>query len=277
MREPSAKRIIVNADDYGYTRGVSEGIRRAFAEGVLSSATAMMNMPGVEDDLREAKEKTPTLPFGVHLVLTAGRPISAPHDVPSLVDSDGLFHSRQGFFDACDDYAIDEVELEWSRQIDRLIACGVAPDHLDSHHHTSYLHPTTARAMLNLATRLGLPVRRPPAPPEAHPAVPMMFEQATVRMPDLFVGELMKGSSADKFVALAHAVPAGRSAEFMVHPAVVDDELLRVSTYAEPRGPELTTLLDPTVSAFAASGQMVLATFDHLEERNRGRETSPAG
>ncbi|MEV4532642.1 ChbG/HpnK family deacetylase [Asanoa sp. NPDC049518] len=276
MREPAAKPIIVNADDYGYTRGVSEGIRRAFTEGVLSSTTAMMNMPGVEDDIRVAREKTPALPFGAHLVLTAGRPISAPHEVPSLVDSDGMFHSRQGFFDACDDYAIDEVELEWSRQIDRLIGCGVEVDHLDSHHHSSYLHPTTARALLNLATRYGLPVRRPPAPPESHPAVPMMFEQAAVRMPDLFVGELMKGSSAEKFVDLARAVPDGRTAEFMVHPAVVDEELLRVSTYAAPRGPELETLLDPKVSAFVAEGHIVLATFDQLEERNRGRETSAA-
>jgi predicted glycoside hydrolase/deacetylase ChbG (UPF0249 family) len=68
-------RLIVNADDYGRTPGVSRGIREAHRRGIVTSTTCMMNMPAVVDDIALALEETPRLGLGVHLVLTSGRPL----------------------------------------------------------------------------------------------------------------------------------------------------------------------------------------------------------
>ncbi len=70
-----AIRLIVNADDYGLTAGVSAGIREAHQSGIVTSTTAMMNLPGVVEDLRLALETCPGLGLGAHLVLTAGGPL----------------------------------------------------------------------------------------------------------------------------------------------------------------------------------------------------------
>ena len=59
------RQLIVNADDFGRTHGVSAGILRAHLEGIVTSATAMMNMPGVAADLRQAKTEAPRLGLGV--------------------------------------------------------------------------------------------------------------------------------------------------------------------------------------------------------------------
>ena len=64
-----SKRLIVNADDYGRTAGVVEGILRAHQRGIVTSTTAMMNMPGIEDALRRA-QSYPELGLGVHLVFS---------------------------------------------------------------------------------------------------------------------------------------------------------------------------------------------------------------
>ncbi len=70
-----AIRLIVNADDYGRSVNVSRGIRDAYLRGILSSTTCMMNMPSVVDDIKMALSETSGLGMGVHLVLTAGRPL----------------------------------------------------------------------------------------------------------------------------------------------------------------------------------------------------------
>ncbi|HCS39550.1 MAG TPA: hypothetical protein DIW44_08195 [Anaerolineaceae bacterium] len=81
-----SKRLIVNADDYGHTHGVSQGIRLAHLRGIVTSTTAMMNYRGAEDDLRKATHECPRLGLGLHLVLTSGNPVLPVEKVPDLVD-----------------------------------------------------------------------------------------------------------------------------------------------------------------------------------------------
>jgi chitin disaccharide deacetylase len=262
MGEQYRAKIIVNADDYGYTSGISAGIRRAFSEGVLSSATAMMNMPTVGEAVELALEQTPDLPLGVHLVMTAGRPLSPINDVSSLVDDTGRFHSLSTVSREPARLVPDQVHVEWRRQIERLLGFGYDVDHLDSHHHSSYLHPSLLEVMLELAREFHVPVRRAPlqwSSPDAFDA----FARASsgIRVPDLFVGDLMDGSSSEKLVGLLDDIPDGAVAEFMVHPGIVDDELITTSTYSHPRGPELDTLLDPSLPDRLSARRIGLARF----------------
>lgn len=70
------RNLILNADDYGLTPGVGQGIRYAFISGALSSTTVMMNLPGAAREIETAKRDVPDLPIGVHLCLTIGNPIT---------------------------------------------------------------------------------------------------------------------------------------------------------------------------------------------------------
>ncbi len=69
------RRIIINADDFGLCDGVNEAVAQAHSDGILTSATIMVNMPAAEKAVKIAK-KLPSLGIGVHLNLTEGRPIS---------------------------------------------------------------------------------------------------------------------------------------------------------------------------------------------------------
>ena len=96
-----AARLILNADDFGLTRGINRAIGELHANGAVTSATLMANGPAFDDAVAIAL-KRPTLGVGCHVVLTDGIPVSHPSDIPSLLGSDGKtfrsslpdFHAR---------------------------------------------------------------------------------------------------------------------------------------------------------------------------------------
>lgn len=146
--------LIVNADDFGYCSAINLGIIESYQQGILSSTTLMVDMPGFDQAIQLAKEN-PGLGVGVHLTLTAQKPVRS--DVPTLVDDQGNFH-KLNFYEK--DFMIDEDELykEWKTQIDKVIANGVEPDHLDSHHHVHTIGNIT-KVFEQLAKEYNLPVR----------------------------------------------------------------------------------------------------------------------
>src|ERR1700685_4677998 len=82
------KEVILNADDFGLTRGVNEGIIRGHREGILTSATLMATGPAFDDAVERALAN-PDLGVGCHLVLVGGRGVSPPAEIPSLPDAPG--------------------------------------------------------------------------------------------------------------------------------------------------------------------------------------------
>src|ERR1700691_3292444 len=91
------KQLILNADDFGYTRGINEGIIRAHRDGVLTSATLMANGAAFDDAVERAKAN-PTLGVGCHLVLTGGFAVAPREEIPSLADSGGRLPASLGNF-----------------------------------------------------------------------------------------------------------------------------------------------------------------------------------
>src|SRR5258707_12628273 len=97
MSDTSAagKQLIVNADDYGLTPGVSRGILEAHLKGIVTSTTVMMGLPGVAAAIAEAQRTAPKLAPGVHLTYSGKgiRPILPPEEVPSRVQPEGsIYH-----------------------------------------------------------------------------------------------------------------------------------------------------------------------------------------
>jgi predicted glycoside hydrolase/deacetylase ChbG (UPF0249 family) len=154
----AATRLVVNADDFGQSPGVSRGIVRAHREGVVTSTSVLGNctdLPAACALLAEA----PTLGVGVHLTLVGGRPISPVGRVGSLTDAQGSFPRRaQDFFTSWmkGHIQVDEIETEFDAQVARLRDAGLPLDHLNTHRHLGFL-PAVGRAMEAVARKHKIP------------------------------------------------------------------------------------------------------------------------
>lgn len=148
-------KVIINSDDFGYSRGINYGIIDAFQKGILTSTTLMTNTPGFEHAV-QLKKDHPHLGVGVHLTLTFLKPLRK--DVPSLVDANGNFHPQSFYLN--EEFIIDQNELyeEWNEQIKKVYQAGIEPTHLDSHHHV-HSFGMNQEVVIELARKYDLPVR----------------------------------------------------------------------------------------------------------------------
>ncbi len=274
------RKLIINADDYGLTRGVSQGIRFAFSNGLISSTTAMLTIPGVGRGLEIAVRDTPTLPIGIHLTLTVGEPLTAPEKVPTLVDNEGRFLARDSFLARLDSISPEEAGREFRAQIEALIAMDIQPDHLDSHHFISYLSPSLLEQMLRLAEEFHLAIR-PPAGSDAamsdlFPGLPdsaVSFlkgdAQSAIRRASIPTADRLYLTFYDRTATkknlqwILSDIPEGTS-EIMCHPGMADDDLRHISDYAEERGYELDVLNESGLPEMLHAQGIQLTTYNQL-------------
>jgi predicted glycoside hydrolase/deacetylase ChbG (UPF0249 family) len=246
-------RLIVNGDDFGFTRDVNAGIVEAHRNGVLTATTLMANGDAFDDAVVRARE-TPSLDVGCHLVLVQGRSVYDPSrllpgDLKELVRS-VMRHELPLYEEA-------------SAQVRKIVAAGIQPSHIDSHKHT-HLLPPVLDVVARVAREFGIPwVRRPfdfgtgsgtrllkRLAGLGMRAMAPQFSTALrgLRTTDHFTGFLVTGTlSAGKFVETLERLPEGLT-EFMCHPGQLGSELRGAATrLKESREVELAALLSPEV------------------------------
>ncbi len=161
--EAKSRFLIVNADDFGLTKGVNRGIIKSFKEGVVTSAS-LLSVGRYFDNAAELAKENPGLGIGIHLCLTEERPVLEKKDIPSLVDKKGcLLKSRWNFIFCCVlgkvEYA--EVEKELDAQIQKILEKGLRITHIDSH---GYIHmlPGVLAVVIKLAKKYNIKIIRYP-------------------------------------------------------------------------------------------------------------------
>jgi chitin disaccharide deacetylase len=249
-----SRRLIVNADDLGRTRGINEGVFEAHRRGIVSSATLMVNYPAAAE-VRALSETAPDLGIGLHLQMTGG-PTQLPAErVPSLVGKSGRTPSQP---DGLTDADPAEVLAEARAQLERFRALmGREPTHFDSHHH-SHRVPQVFAAVVALARETGRPVRL--AGDDMRPLLTREGIAVTDRFDEGFFGET---ATVTTLLAILRALPDGTT-ELMCHPAVVDQELLATSGYAAPRARELQALTSEAARAAVREAGIELVSFAAL-------------
>jgi hypothetical protein len=265
------KKLIINADDYGRSPEISQGIRMAHKYGVVTSTTCMMNIPTTKHDIKLALKETPDLGLGVHLVLTMGKPLSKPKAIRSVTDVEGKYFNYSGFVANLPNANMDEVKAEWRLQIEAFIkAAGKKPDHLDSHHHSSYFSPELFRAMLELAQEYKCPIRNAFAGGlygallDTAPHVPALYKKFRPRRPDVFVDQFYDDTATnDVLMKLIDELGEGVS-ELMCHPGFVPDAFMKESIYNKPRQRELGIMLDPAIRNAITERKIKLISFADL-------------
>ena len=156
--------FVINADDLGVSRGATLGIVRAHLEGVVTSASLAPTGADYRHALEVTQKDCPELGIGLHFTLSAGKPISKPADVPLLVDQQGNFRwefvsllralrlQRSGDL-------LTQIEIELEAQLQKLLADGVSPDHINSERHV-HLIPGIFDQVVLAARRHGIPFVR---------------------------------------------------------------------------------------------------------------------
>ena len=248
------RRLIVNADDFGLTRGVNRAVLELHNKGVLTSATLMARAAATAEAM-EMGRTSAALGVGCHVVLVDGEPVLPPGELPSLVDQrTGAFWRKLGGFvrkALTGRIRAAEIETEAAAQIALLQASGLRLTHLDTHKHT-HMFPVILRPLLRAARAAGIGAVR-------NPFVPAWSRRATQHAPllrrmevglllqleptfrrivaeegftttDGALGVLATGTldAATVRSLLAHA-PEG-TWELVTHPGYNDDELAQVNT-----------------------------------------------
>jgi predicted glycoside hydrolase/deacetylase ChbG (UPF0249 family) len=258
------RRLIVNADDFGWSEAVTSGILLAHRDGIVTSTTLMTNLPGAEDALKRARREAPALAVGLHLNLTEGEPLAGADEVGPLLEGGRFRRSLAGLIRllrlsaAAREAAARELEAQvrWARDH------GLEPCHIDSHKHV-HLCPALLPAVIVLARRHGIRAIRTTAevrlpgqtqllPREwtmrdhlrqwAHARVARRWglrAQAAVRQAglatsDWFYGVRATGGvSADLLGHLLRHAPQG-TGELMIHPGLPESEAAGQGEVARP-------------------------------------------
>ena len=252
----SLRRLIINADDFGISRGVNTGIIEAAVAGVVTSASMIVNLPAFADALDRA-QMCPSLSVGLHLNLTAGRPLTGARSLTQ--EKTGEFYSMPQLMARASLGRLDQWDIisECVAQIDRMIDAGVHPTHLDSHRHV-HAHAAIYSAVARAAASRGISQIRAPFEPlrmnagnwrstikktGLHAAARLSRHSATPGRRVHFVGISLQGGKyfAERLFALIPKLPAGTT-ELMTHPGYSDAALAKQDGYTLYRQTELRVL-----------------------------------
>jgi hypothetical protein len=283
--------LIINADGYGFTDGITRAIEECIDFGTVRSISANVNFQHAER-LRDIVKRYPYLSVGCHLNPIVGQPVLDPAEVPSLVDAQGNFFYKSfvSRFRA-GKIRLEELRAELIAQIARTRRlAGDCFSHVDFHmglHRLPRLYPLfldvaeasgTSRIrthryrvgmespkprMRQLAHLLGAPERS--AKYGWNVLLRWWALKRGLSMPDYRVTitrmESEPGSiSVLNYCRMLENLPSGYS-EFIAHPAYIDGELRRWSTYIEPRVHEREVLLNPEFRNALCDSSVMLSGY----------------
>ncbi len=152
--------VVINADDLGMSPAVNHAILSALELGLVSSATIMATMPAFDEACQAVLARGLSDRIGVHLSLTEGSPCSeAIRRLPALVTGEGVLRRRGTTVWVLRQREAQAIAAELAAQIQAVIAAGIRPAHLDSHHHVHTQWPIAA-IVIALARRFEIPAVR---------------------------------------------------------------------------------------------------------------------
>ncbi|HXU07609.1 MAG TPA: ChbG/HpnK family deacetylase [Blastocatellia bacterium] len=283
------KRLIVNADDFGFTPGVNAGVIHAYKTGIVTSTTIMANGEAFDDAVALALAN-PGLGVGCHLAIVGGRPVAQAEEVPSIVDDDGLLRPTLGQFMlrlARGSVRSDDIAREFRAQVMRVVSAGIIPTHFDSHKH-SHVSPPVMKALALVAREFR--VTRVRNPFESvfdraalsgwtnikQSALSAVIAPGAIRFkrlarlyllntPDRFLGVKRTGMlDTEAIRSMMKGLKEG-TAELMCHPGFYDSGLESAHTrLKKERERELEALTDPSLRLFAEQSGIELISYREL-------------
>ncbi len=246
-----AIKLIVNADDFGYSKGVNYGIVEAYKNGIVRSTSIMMNMDYAEHALKLYRD-CQSLGLGIHFVLTSFKPLTAAEE---LVGDSGYMSPDFKRIENCSE---DIIEAELRTQLELLLEWGYKITHADSHHHVHRI-PRVLKIMSSICQEYGLAMRIVPVQknlPEFDPEI---------KTTESFAWDFYDVNAT--FKVLEKIFKRERkcsSLEICTHPAFIDSHLKNHSNYVDGRMRELDILTSDKAKDLVKSYGIELANYGSL-------------
>ena len=276
--------LIVNADDYGLTEGISRGILRAHREGIVTS-TSVIALGPAYPKVAAWLEDEGDLGVGVHLAAVGeDPPLLSAGEIPSLVGRRGhLCESYSAFVARAMVGRInpDELRLEFTAQLETVQELGVRITHLDAHQHLQ-LRPSVCSVVIDLATRFGIPAVRVPRFRARNPMalgvtvlgarLAHRAGRAGLRFPLDAVGIECAGRLDEQLLptVLTRLADHGHPfVELTVHPGEGDDVDRRRYEWGYRWEDELAALVGPVAKRAVDAAGFALATYADLPPADR--------
>lgn len=279
------KKLIINADDFGQTPGITKGILECFKNGVVRSTTVITNYPDFDDTLQIIK-KNPKLSYGFHLNLVDGKALSG---VSSLTDENGNFFSLGKLFIRLSLFMIkkSDLEKEINMQLSKLTGNGVKVTHADGHRHT-HIFPFVINSYLKIlkkhnVNKIRLPEEKLFLNIEGEKLNPTYVTKLLVsicskyskiiirknkfKTNSYFLGMSILSSKDHKemFMDLIKKVPDNHITEILVHPGYGSKKLQEICPqYNKERENEIRTLTNPEVKKEISKNHIKLINYLEL-------------
>lgn len=279
------KAVIFHVDDAGMSHDSNMGARKAIEDGVATSLSIMMPCSWVPECAAWVKEQ-PQVDAGMHLTLTSEwkhyrwAPVAGPSVVPGLVDEQGyLWHSVA---QVANHASPDEVEAEIRAQVDKALALGIRPTHLDSHMGTCF-HPKFIDRYVKVGIEKHIPIlmfggHMQHISAEADPFKPLLLTLASqvwnagLPVIDDLVTQPTKAREYEQrkreLIALLGEMKPGIT-QIIVHCTDPTEVFSYISGSGAARQAELRLMTDPDIKAFIESEGIVLTTWRELKERRQ--------
>lgn len=281
---PSGTRaVIFHVDDVGMSHDSNRGAVKAIEEGIATSMSIMMPCPWVSETARWFEEN-PSLDAGIHLTLTSEwknyrwGPVANPSSVPGLLDNHGYLYPR--VMDVALHATPDEVETEMRAQVDKALAMGIRPTHLDSHMGTCF-QPAYVERYIKLGVEKKIPVlifggHLQHIGGEAgnmKPLIRALAEQAwQAGLPvlDDLVTQPTQAKEYDErkreLTTLLRQMQPGVT-QVILHCTDPSESFRAISGSGSARHAEMLLMLDPDIRAVIAEENIALTTWRELQER----------
>jgi len=250
-------RILIRADDVGYSRGVNYGIADSVWNGLIRSVGVMPNMPQTQHGVNLLKGSG--VCYGMHTNVCLGKPVCDPRKIPSLLDENGSLKSSRIYRDAFakgEEFTVlDEMVLEIEAQYHRYLEImGEKPRYFEAH---AVMSRNLTRGLEIVAEKYDLPL------------LPTSFtDPIRFRKTWLVISMDSMGLNYDPFASLQKAAlrdyGPNECPMFVCHPGYLDDDLLRSSSLTTPRTQEVAMLTDPAVKTWLAENDVQVITYDDL-------------
>jgi len=142
------KRLIINADDFGYSEEITLAIKEASEHGLLTSTSLIVNKDFSGQALDLAR-KIRDVSVGIHFNLDDGKPLCPPEQVPTLVNEQGQFYDGKTFRSRLflGKIRLLEIYRELEAQLTKFLSFGTRPSHVDFHHHLHLYYPILKTAL----------------------------------------------------------------------------------------------------------------------------------
>jgi hopanoid biosynthesis associated protein HpnK len=273
------KRLIINADDFGFTSGVNKGIVQSYKQGIVTSTTIMANGQAFDEAVELARDN-PGLGVGCHLSIVGGHPVAAETQIKSLLEADGSLPAtltKLALKLTRRSVPLEQIVIEFRAQLERITRRGIKLTHVDTHKH-SHTHPQVMKALAVAAGEFGIRcVRNPFEQIFANMSLTgyaswsfmkqsalsaairpgaiqfkKVIRKAGFETPNRFFGVKLTGMIDSMAIRSILEAPWEGTAELMCHPGLHDDELEQARTRLKrERERELEALCDPSLRLIA--------------------------